>query len=263
MPKLEDITEDDLKDMFDNNDFFFRKVYTKSPPLLKIITDTFSIYGEINYEQSFIKETKEDFIIFIAFESEQGFNKSKEFISSDELRINPSDNYSKTNEINTFYRIVALIPNTPIPTITEIKEAFDPSDHVEKISIKESKLIAVIYLKSKDTFIKYIPGDPIPLKNGSLRTIPSLAISNDPNLTRILINNLPFKTNQLKILAFWEKIKIKKKLQSSPLYGGVIRTAKNVPVKRIFFWFNTTTEIKELDDSTIKILDSTARFSIE
>ena len=190
MPELEEFTEEDLSDLFETKNFFIRKVYSIYSPQLKDITDIFSPYGEINYKNSFVKETKDESIIYIAFETEQDFNNSKSFTPTNYLRIDPNDKYTKRKEINIYYRIVVMIPYNPFPSIEQIRSAFPSPDQTEKISIKESKLLAVIYLKSKDIFIKYLSGNPIALESGLIRPIPSLAASNNPNLTRILLIDL-------------------------------------------------------------------------
>ena len=77
MSELEDITEEELENIFEKKDYFFWKVFTKLPLILKTITDLFSKFGEIDYEQSYSKETRDEFIVYIAYETEQGFNNSK------------------------------------------------------------------------------------------------------------------------------------------------------------------------------------------
>ena len=55
----------------------------------------------------------------------------------------------------------------------------------------------------------------------------------------------------------------KKKLSSKPIFGGTIRTSRNIPVKKVFYWFESNEEIKGLDETSFKILDAVVHFSIE
>jgi len=157
-----------------------------------------------------------------------------------------------------------MIPNNPYPTLDQIRDGFSPDEELtERITLKKEKSLAVIYLKTKELFISYIPGEPIHLTEGSINPIPSLAATNDPNLTKLIISNLPFKTDNLKVMTLWAKIKSKKALNSIPIYGGIIRTSNNIPTKRIFYWFNTNDEIKGLDGVKINIMNQQVLFETE
>ena len=140
------------------------------------------------------------------------------FESTESLYINQNDLPHNKERANIFYRIVAMIPNNPYPTLDQIRDGFSPDEELtERIALKKEKSLAVIYLKTKELFISYIPGEPIHLTEGSINPIPSLAATNDPNLTKLIISNLPFKTDNLKVMTLWAKIKSKKALNSIPI----------------------------------------------
>ena len=257
-------SEEELNDLYTHSEIFIRKVHSKSQVIFKNIIDQFSIYGDIDIENSFVKKVDQESIVDIAFKNENGFTKSKSFESTESLYINQNDLPHNKERANIFYRIVAMIPNNPYPTLEQIRDGFSPDEELtERIALKKEKSLAVIYLKTKELFISYIPGEPIHLTEGSINPIPSLAATNNPNLTKLIISNLPFKTDNLKVMTLWAKIKSKKALNSIPIYGGIIRTSNNIPTKRIFYWFNTNDEIKGLDGVKINIMNQQVLFETE
>ena len=69
-------SEEELNDLYTHSEIFIRKVHSKSQVIFKNIIDQFSIYGDIDIENSFVKKVDQGSILHIAFKNENGFTKS-------------------------------------------------------------------------------------------------------------------------------------------------------------------------------------------
>ena len=262
--ETEGLSEDELNDLYDEvAETHIRKVLCKKTPTLQHIINVFSTFGEIDHNSTFIRETKEGSIAFIAFLTREGFEKSKEFKETEEWSINLQDKSISKHHASIYYRILIALPKDPLPTPLEVRNAFISDDQIQRIYINVKRSLAVVYLDSAITFFTYMTNNPLYANEREIRPIPSLSSTNDPAFTKLTIEDIPIKTENLKINLLWNKIKGKKNISASPLGRGIIRTANNIPTKRIFFWFKTSEEITKLNGTKFKIINSYINFKTE
>ena len=81
----------DMNDLLEDNALYFRRIFSKDDLDLQIMVDEFLQYGDIEDNKCFSKTTKNGYITYIAFTSEEAWKASTTHADTPQYKIQSTD----------------------------------------------------------------------------------------------------------------------------------------------------------------------------